>query len=474
MTPPRAPGAIILGLALVLGAPLTPAARAQIAPTRALDRPVPVVLRFALPGREPIRAEITQWSLDRVWVAPPGAARADARLIGWDEVDAAQAFDILRRIMPRDDAGARLGLGARMLRRGEPALANRALADALRLDPSLQGAVDRVRAAAESGADPVGAIEEPAPPAPAPHEIGPPAEGEPADPHPAGPADPGSEPSTERWPAETDEEQAAAAEEQRAEGQRMLDEFGQRTTLFETQNFLLFADLPAREAERWAAQLDAMYATLLSTLEIPEGTRLFRGKCLVFIFRDRARYEAFSQEAFGFDAANAAGFFSPKGRVCRVVFFKPGDEQRFASTLVHEAVHAFIYRYRSPAWLPTWANEGLADYVAGHLVLKSHEPPTHWQIARNFVAARGSVLEIMSQSYRDGSWPSEQSYPVSHMLVRFMLKHRAPQFKQWIDDIKDGKGWREAMLARFGVTPEALAEGFADDIRAEPGYTRLP
>ena len=220
---------------------------------------------------------------------------------------------------------------------------------------------------------------------------------------------------------------------------------------------------------RWIG-LDVLVARAL--LRIVSELR-DHGKCVIFIFETKEDFVVFEKQAFNYNAHAAAGVCHQRGHHVYVSFFKGGNDARFASVLIHENVHAFMYRYRTPMALPTWANEGLADFVAGHLVRESPEPLHHWRHAREFVLAGGDAREIMAQSYLDGTWFDGNSYPVSHMLVRFMLKYRARAFKEWIDDVKAGVEWTASMSDRFGVTPGVLAQGFAKEMRSERSYTRV-
>jgi hypothetical protein len=277
-----------------------------------------------------------------------------------------------------------------------------------------------------------------------------------------------------RWETLTEAQHAKETERLRRVAQGMLLMGDLEIEAIETEHYLLYSDLPASETKKWAGKLDTMYRTLLATLDISEGTRMFRGRCVVFIFADREDFIGFEAAAFGYNAKNAGGLFHPRGEDAFVVFYKGRRaEQDFQSVLIHETVHGFMYRYRSSKPLPTWANEGIADYVAGYLTERSAEPQRHWQNTRNFLMQGGDAVEILGLNYRDNSWPTDDSYPVSHMMVRFMLKHRAPAFKAWLDDVKAGMGWERAMEARFGVSKEVLAEGFSREMRSENRYTRL-
>ena len=258
----------------------------------------------------------------------------------------------------------------------------------------------------------------------------------------------------------------------KTEAEKLLATAGYTIEPVETEHFLFYSDLSKRETRRWSAELDKMYRTLIRVLELPPDSKLFYGKCVIFIFASRDDFIHFEAVSMNYDASRAAGLFHGKGDFTFVSFYRQMRDSWFASTLVHETVHAFMYRYKSPASMPTWANEGLADYTAGQLITTSDEPLRHWYHARNFINQRGRAIDIMNQTYRDGSWHTEDSYPVSHMLVRFMIKFKPRAFKLWIDDIKDGRDWRASLMERFNVTPEKLSTEFARFVNEEKEYSR--
>jgi len=434
-----------------------------------------------------LRGLLVEWDRRSITIETPEGADRRA----WTAIEARSAYDVLRRIINRRDADAWLELGALMLSMGDDRLGESAFQVATRLEPEAQSIVDRILDAHRTGGSVFGALDEatdgqesidetPARPTrPDPDR--------PAPPDDAGPGEPGetirfgttrpdrsgADVAEGPWPTLTPEEHAAAERRLRERASEWLARIGREIEPIETEHYLVYTDLATPEARRWTRELDRMHRTLATMLEMDPEARIFAGKCVIYIFRERADFLAFEKAAFGFDASRAAGVCHMRGDEVHICFFRPAEQTRFQSVLIHETTHGFFYRYRSPNHLPEWANEGLADYVAGVLTPRSTEPQQHWQQALQFIRRGGEALSIMNQTYEDGTWFTNDSYPVSHMLVRFMLKHEPRGFKEWIDAVKNGADWREALLERFNVTPERLSEGFARDIEQERGYTPL-
>ena len=453
--------------AVFLLAPGVLGARTEVA------SPPKTVLELPLKG-DRIEGAVVAWDERAVWVRP--RAGTDELEVAWVDVAPAQTYTLWTRLMNRKSAPSWMYLGIAMLDVADAERADRAFGQAEKLDATLARRIRSIRRAHAAGEDARALVEPaPAPPTdPAPSETTPaPAPPGAGKPRPTSDTPPG--PSVKPWPEQTEEARKKTVEALRTTAQGMIKASGlTRIAETETTYFLFYSDLAPSEVKKWAGVLDAMYRTLLSTLDMPRDTLLFHGKCVIFIFNANHEYYAFEQAAFRFDARRTGGVCHMRGPDTFVSFFRGSDDARFQTVLVHETVHAFMHRYRSPADLPTWANEGLADYVAGVLTPMSNEPREAWLHTKQFAQRGKDAAVILRQSYEDGTWFNDDSYPISHMMVRFLLKYKARAFKEWIDDIKAGVGWEASMKTRFGITPDDLARGFIAETMSESRYTENP
>ena len=438
--------------------------------------PIPLTrslrVTFKVDGRKtPMRSRVTAWTYGAFWVVRDGSSQ-EIRL-GWEQLKPEVVYETARRIIGRRDAMAYFRLGIEMLVLDDPKLAERAFNYSVRLESRLEELVEQTVERWNNGEDPRSMYMV------AKHHL--------EDQDRAATRD-RTEHSDQ---APVDRSQAVKGAtpwkplgvEEREEAIKRQRHFVQtagygpgdnRRRVYETENFIMATDLDEASMRRWGDQLEVMYDTMLRTLDLPEDTRLYAGKAMVFVFGAREAFINFEMRAMGYDARRAGGVCHYRGEDVILAFFRRGSDAEFQSVLVHESVHGFLYRYRSPAGLPTWASEGLADYIAGYLTPASHEPRDHWNHAKNYAIRGNDPMEIMRQSYRNGTWYTRDSYPVSHMLVRFLLQYKGPEFKLWIDDIKGGANWELAMVNRFGVDAETLAKGFVEEIKSERRYTRAP
>lgn len=415
-----------------------------------VDPPLRATIRPGA-GDPPLAGRIASWD-EAGFILRTDAG--EDRTIAWRDLDARQAYELARRLIDTKDASDWLRVGVLMLRADEPALADRAFAVAARLDPATPLIADAARRAHAAGVDPGAALT--------------------ADPDTLNttPDRSGANADAGPWPVLTEAQHAAEAARVRRRAQTMVSDAGLTLTPIDTGRFLLFTDLPEREAHAAGEQLERMYRSLLRTLELPADAELFQGRAVVFLLTSRDEFVRLEKGAFGVDPNGAIGMCHLRDADVFVVCHRGEDETAFISTLVHETVHGFMYRYRTPGELPIWANEGLADYIAGFLLQQSQEPARHWTQAKSFVRSGGDPSTILFQSYDDGSWPTRDSYAVGHMLVRHLLRKDAQAMKRWIDAVKDGADWREALKDHFTLTPNQLADDFAASMTKESYYKR--
>ena len=141
-------------------------------------------------------------------------------------------------------------------------------------------------------------------------------------------------------------------------------------------------------------------------------------------------------------------------------FYRAADDHALATAIVHETVHAFMHRYRSPRRLPPWANEGLADYMAAALVPDVHQTDSRRDDALAFIRNGRDVGALMAGTYEDQTWPerNETAHAVGALLVELMINENSARFVAWVDAIKAGKPWPEALAQEFATPPNRFLD----------------
>jgi hypothetical protein len=264
------------------------------------------------------------------------------------------------------------------------------------------------------------------------------------------------------WGKQTPQQQAASVERLKQFAEKTRAQLDPDLTLDETKYFLFYSDLKPDEAAKWAGLLDRMYARLAELFGVKGGENIFRGKALVLVFRKREDYVAFEKTMHDTDAGDTLGMCHTYGNGdAHIAFYRQSGDAEFAALMVHESVHAFVHRYRKPPSLPAWANEGLAETIAANLVEQRGRRQGLWQDAVTRLRERGAMGEQFFSGKRIESW----QYPVAHMLTEFMIRENRKGYIAFVNGIKDGMKWEDALAQRFGATPDELATAFGDSLR---------
>ena len=270
------------------------------------------------------------------------------------------------------------------------------------------------------------------------------------------------EPEPQNWGKLTPEQHAAAIEQLKQLAERAKANVTPGLALHETKYFLFYSDLKPAEAAQWAALLDRMYARLADLFAIPKGENVFRGKALVLVFAKLEDFDAFEKTVHNRDPGLSNGVCHQRGDgLVHIAGFREPVDADFDALLVHESVHAFGHRYRKPPRLPSWENEGLAETIAAALVDQRGKRQELRQYAITRLRERGALGEQFVSGGRIEGW----QYPVAHMLTEFMIRENRAGYVAFIDAIKDGAEWPDALAQKFGATPEQLAAAFGQSLR---------
>lgn len=405
----------------------------------------PLAVRFRLADGVRITGDMSAWD-DEGFSGDFGRRR-------WIDLMVGDAWDLRRRVMDREDAAEWIALGRLMLVMDDGAnhadrRAGQAFRRALYIDGNVQSAIDAARAAAaqrrrelaaEAAQDAPGQLRTVTPE--------------------AGPwrADP--------WPVLTDQEQRAAVMTTKADAEAILKRAALEIEPIETERFLVYSNLPRQETARRAVRLEGLYEKLAEFLGADPRQNLFWGKAVVFIFADHDRFTLIEADAFDqLLPAWKVGICHYGGPKVYINCHQPEDdgERLLDMAMMRSAVHGFLHRYKTTARLPAWANEGLADYIASSYLDISPAGDDRRRSATQFVRSGGDVGAVMSMEYDHDTWLRENSIgsAVGQLLIELMIRQRPRKFAAWVNAVKEGKDWQEALTEDYGVTPGQLADTF--------------
>lgn len=445
-----------LVLLTVLSCALLPASQAR-ADRVELEKPVPISTVKA--DKKPLDGRLVAYDEEGFELI---RGRGRTVKVKWSDLAAPGVYNVRSAIIgPKANGEQWIEVGHIMLQvdGGEP-FAERAFAKAVKLDPTLQrradeallGRPEKKPTAAEAPIDSRGAANSNTEDLPA-----------------AGPQMIGKV-GTSAWPALTEQRRGTKVAELKTFAEDAAKKLGRELALHETKYFLFYSDLPPQDARNWAGLLDRMYARLAELFgvarEAPAATgrvasrgeyaNVWDGKALVLVFQDPDDYRRFQRIVHNTDAGSSAGMCHcfGDGRV-HIAFYRQADPLTFAHVLVHESVHGFIHRFRSPAVVPSWANEGLAEVIATELVPRPGRPRERELMARQGLQTRGALGGMLDARHIE-SW----QYPVAETLCSYMIQQDRRRYVDFIVGIKEGLTWEASLEQRYQAPRDRLVAGY--------------
>jgi hypothetical protein len=263
----------------------------------------------------------------------------------------------------------------------------------------------------------------------------------------------------EAWPEnESDAEHAAALKKSREMADEVISLYpGAR--LNETQHFLFVSNIPPQQIAPYIASLDRMYDFMCRLYGVSRNHKVWLGgKAPIFAFIEKEQFEAFEERYYpeAQDALHQLGnvyalsHLSKTGEV--VIACQRGtDPNDFGQMIVHETSHGFIHRYKTKAQLPNWVDEGMADLIGAEMVPASTVVRGREMKAIEQLAQQRSLGGMLSAERIDG-W----QYGVASNLSRFLLQSNRQNYVRFIEALKEGLKWEEALAEVYRSKPDEM------------------
>lgn len=251
------------------------------------------------------------------------------------------------------------------------------------------------------------------------------------------------------------------------EYKQFLDKVGKHFTgfnmkLYETKYFLFYTDMPAKQVAPYLVQLDKMNELLGQSFGFKPGHNIWRGKAVVVAFLSRQAFLEFEQQFYNrAETGNAIGLCHSHGNGKVIVScYRGNDPNFFGAVLVHETAHGYIHRYKSTVPIPTWINEGIADWIAMMVVPSSKEVRYRQTEAASRLRQTHTFGGQFFTSDRLDSW----QYGSASAIIQLMLKANPEQFKLFFNGIKEGLTWQDSLQRAYGLTVDQLCQVYGQTI----------
>ncbi|HEY1067952.1 MAG TPA: hypothetical protein VGE52_17645 [Pirellulales bacterium] len=262
------------------------------------------------------------------------------------------------------------------------------------------------------------------------------------------------------WPELSDEEHKQTIDDHK----KLIEEMGKvypGMQFVETKNFMVYTNIPPEQMRPYVVSLDEMYTMMCKMYRLPADARVFRGKALIVAFLNEAEFQDSEQRFFGGRGPQGAygvchSYSSGKVVVC---CYRGNNPKAFGSMLVHETSHGFIHRYKTPVDLPSWVNEGMADYIADVVVPGVDD-----------AGVAAAITRVRQQRNLGGNYYTLNSniefwqYGIALSMTRFLIKLNTDAYVTFIEDMKEGMPWDEALRKNYNATPDELTATFGATI----------
>ncbi len=234
---------------------------------------------------------------------------------------------------------------------------------------------------------------------------------------------------------------------------------------FRSRSYLIHTNLTRDEVRAYGKHMDAVFA------QFEERFRDFHSRGAIemplYLLRTEAQYQAFMKSK-GINAKNTGGmfFYSPKGQGLATWTQGRSRSQTF-KVLQHEGFHQFAFNYIGQT-LPTWINEGLAQYFEDAIILDD-KMTTGLANARRVEQVRQAladgktlkVSELVSTDAEDwadalrtdperASLLYAQSWSIVFFLINGEDQRYQSAFGRYLKRVGEGRESRAAMEEAFG------------------------
>ena len=234
-----------------------------------------------------------------------------------------------------------------------------------------------------------------------------------------------------------------------------------RWTMVRTPSLTVIGDQPAKTLRDVATQIE-QFRTVLAGL-VTNADRPLSLPTIVFVFGDRKSMQPFVPLYNG-KPIELAGYFRG-GFDANVMLFSLEGFEESSQVIYHEFTHLLVRNaVRS---IPTWLNEGLAEYYSGYRVESGAKSatigrplPQHLLLLRERYMPLAELIAVDQRSplYNEGARRSifyAESWALTHYLLT-QVPNGSSAINRYCSAIAEGRTPDDAFRDAFGATPVEL------------------
>ncbi|MFG0261369.1 MAG: hypothetical protein ACF788_03165 [Novipirellula sp. JB048] len=219
---------------------------------------------------------------------------------------------------------------------------------------------------------------------------------------------------------------------------------------------LLLTDFPQQAAEQVARQVDVMCQQMNGVFGLPKNANIWNGKIIVAVFSHRELFGKFEVEVM--DNPNfgtSTTIYHHNRHRFLVATHRTKLDAAVASTISWSMADGYVRRYRSDVNLPRWVQSGLQDTLHRVMFPNPKRDAAARKRAADWLRRTRSLVGILQATELD-----DDREVLAKLLVIHLLEADPTAFSQFFEDLKLGHEWDDALMANYGVTPEAFVGDF--------------
>lgn len=262
-----------------------------------------------------------------------------------------------------------------------------------------------------------------------------------------------------RWGELSAEQMEQGTQSLVAFSKRAEKQMGIGLKLYQSERFMLLSDAEPKAIAGLSEKLTRFYRSITQVLQEDPDGNMFYGKCLVVLFNRRVDYVRFHRLMYGTDARGTGGLCHGfgDGQVHIALFRRTSSRQTY-HILAHELTHACLHRYKRPARLPEWINEGLAEHIAHTL----EPPPGSNPMLKSRLALQGK--KGLGENFFENEPLAAWQYDVAGALTGYLIKKSRRNYPALIESIKKGQSAGDALQENYRMSPERLTLLFKKEL----------
>jgi hypothetical protein len=252
--------------------------------------------------------------------------------------------------------------------------------------------------------------------------------------------------------------------------------------LVETSHFLIYTDngIAANLVKEDGGYLETAYTGMNKVFNNKlgtggQGSNIWQGKALVFIFSDNDIAEDFLRRVYHMNAAvspmadiRSLPMVSLNNSGSVAIVAAQSDIFRNAKRdLVLAMADGYLFRLHSPTPIAPWVESGLVLAIADSIHYQSNQyTESDAEVARNIRVNTTFYLRNNDVNRLLGS-PSPAPWACEG-LVDYLIGQSPSRMAKFVLDMKDGKEWEDALKDIYQTSPSELKTAYlssAEDVR---------